>query len=125
MGLAINPTGIEAQLQGALAESISLVLSSGLHVKDGLPLEGSYSQYHFGRMKHYPKDVSIIVMPPSGNDPGGLGEVGLSATSGAIANAWARATGRKPRNFPLNFPVDFTPFPPGAFPQPVVVPISA
>ncbi len=125
VGLAINPTGIEAQLQGALAESISLVLSSGLHVKDGLPLEGSYSQYHFGRMKHYPKDVSIIVMPPSGNDPGGLGEVGLSATSGAIANAWARATGRKPRNFPLNFPVDFTPFPPGAFPQPVVVPISA
>lgn len=125
VGLPINPSGIRAQLEGGLAESISLVLSSGLHVREGLPLEGSYSQYHFGRMKHYPKDVQIIVMPANGESIGGLGEVGLSAASGAIANAWARATGRKPRSFPLHFPVDFTPFPPGALPEPVVVPLSA
>jgi len=106
-----------------LAESISLVLTAGLHIQDGLPLEGSYSQYHFARMKHYPKDVKVIILPANGGAIGGLGEVGLSASSGAIANAYARATGLKPRNFPLNFPVDFTPFPPGAFPQPVVVPL--
>lgn len=125
VGLPINPSGIRAQIEGGLAESISLVLTSGLHVQAGLPLEGSYSQYHFGRIKHYPKDVNIIVMPANGEPIGGLGEVGLSAASGAIANAWARATGRKPRNFPLHFPIDFTPFPPGALPQPVVVPLSA
>ena len=92
---------------------------------EGLPLEGSYSQYHFGRMKNYPKDVTTIVMPANGQPIGGLGEVGLSASSGAIANAWARATGRKPRSFPLNFPIDFTPFPPGKLPDPVVVPLQA
>ena len=64
-------------------------------------------------------------MPASGEAIGGLGEVGLSASSGAIANAWARATGLKPRNFPLNFPIDLTPFPPGAFPNPVAVPVPA
>ena len=64
-------------------------------------------------------------MPANGEAIGGLGEVGLSASSGAIANAWARATGLKPRNFPLNFPIDLTPFPPGAFPNPVVVPVPA
>lgn len=125
VGKPINPTGIEAQMQGGLAEAISLVLTSGLHVHDGLPLEGSYSQYHFGRMKSYPKAVQIIVMPANGEAIGGLGEVGLSAASGATANAWARATGLKPRRFPLHFPVDFTPFPPGAFPTPVVVPVPA
>ena len=124
VGNPINPRGIEAQVEGGLAEAISLVLSSGLHIQDGLPLEGSYSQYHFGRQKNYPTQVQTIVMPGNGEAIGGLGEVGLSAASGAIANAWARATGNKPRNFPLIFPVDFTPFPPGAFPQRVVVPIT-
>jgi isoquinoline 1-oxidoreductase beta subunit len=125
VGAPINPSGIEAQLLGGLAESISIVLRAGLHMQNGLPLEGSYSQYHFARMKHFPKDVQIIIMPANGGAIGGLGEVGLSANSGAIANAWARATGIKPRNFPLYFPVDFTPFPPGAFPTPVVVPVTA
>lgn len=123
VGKPINPSGIEAQLQGALAESISLILMSGLHIERGLPLEGSYSQYHFGRNKHYPKDVRIIILPANGEPTGGLGEVGLSASSGAIANAWARATRQKPRRFPLFFPVDFTPFPPGKLPNPVVNPI--
>jgi isoquinoline 1-oxidoreductase beta subunit len=125
VGKPINPSGIEAQMQGGLAESISLVLTAGLHIQNGLPLEGSYSQYHFARMKNYPKDVKVIIMPANGEAIGGLGEVGLSAASGAIANAWARATGLKPRKFPLNFPIDFTPFPPGAFPNPVVVPVGA
>jgi len=125
VGTPINPSGIEAQLQGGLCESIALVLSAGLHIHNGLPLEGSYSQYHFSRMKHYPKDVKIIIMPANGEAIGGLGEVGLSASSGAIANAYGRATGIKPRSFPLNFPVDFTPIPPGKLPTPVNVPIPA
>jgi len=125
VGNPINPKGIEAQVEGGLAEAISLVLTSGLHIQDGLPLEGSYSQYHFGRQKNYPTQVQTIIMPANGEAIGGLGEVGLSAASGAVANAYARATGIKPRNFPLIFPIDFTPYPPGAFPQPVVVPITA
>jgi len=120
VGRPINPSGIEAQIQGGLIESISLVLTAGLHFQNGLPLEGSYSQYHFARMKHYPKDVQVIVMPASDEAIGGLGEVGMSATTGAIANAYARATGIKPRKFPLNFPVDFTPVPPGMLPSPTL-----
>lgn len=118
VGTPINPSGIEAQMQGGLCESISIVLTAGLHIQNGLPLEGSYSQYHFARMKNYPKDVKVIIMPPtSGEAIGGLGEVGLSASSGAIANAYARATGKKPRSFPLNFPVDFTPIPRASCPR--------
>ena len=123
VGKPINPSGIEAQVQGALAESVSIVLMAGLHVQAGLPLEGSFSQYRYGRNKHYPKNVQIIIMPGKGDPIGGLGEVGMAGCSGAIANAWARATGVKPRKFPLYFPVDFTPFPPGKLPNPVVNPI--
>ena len=123
VGKPINPGGIEQQVMGALAESISLVLMAGLHLRNGLPLEGSYSQYHFGRLRHFPKDVKVIIVPGNGQATGGLGEVGLSASSGAIANAWARATGQKPRRFPLYFPVDITPFPPGKLPNPIVNPV--
>jgi len=123
VGKPVNLSGIEAQLEGALAESISIVLMAGLHVQNGLPLEGSFSQYRYGRNKHYPKDVKVIILPNKGDPIGGLGEVGMAACSGAIANAWARATGLKPRKFPLYFPVDFTPFPPGRLPDPVVNPI--
>lgn len=123
VGTPINPSGIDAQVQGALAESISIVLSAGLHVHNGLPLEGSYSQYHYGRNRHYPKDVKVILMPATGEAIGGLGEVGLSASSGAIANAYARATGTKVRKFPLFFPVDFTPFPPGKLPNRLNLPL--
>jgi isoquinoline 1-oxidoreductase beta subunit len=125
VGKPLNPSGIKAQMEGGLAEAIALVLTAGLHIREGLPLEGSYSQYHFSRMRHYPRDVQVIVMPGNGEAIGGLGEVGLSAASGAIANAWARATGLKPRKFPLHHPIDFTPFPPGALPDPVVVPVPA
>ncbi|UVS80736.1 xanthine dehydrogenase family protein molybdopterin-binding subunit [Actinokineospora sp. UTMC 2448] len=109
-GLPVNPRGLEAQLLGGLTDAISTTLTAGLHIDRGLPLEGSYSQFHYARQADSPTDVRIFIMPPSG-EPGGAGELGVPAAVGAIANAYARATGVKPRSFPINFPVDFEPFP--------------
>jgi isoquinoline 1-oxidoreductase subunit beta len=119
VGKPINPSGIDAQMQGGLSEAIALVLNAGLTIRDGLPLESSYANYRMTAMKDFPKDVQVIVMPNRGDPIGGLGEVGLSANSGAIANAYARATGIKPRKFPLNAPAVFTPVAPGKIPAPV------
>jgi isoquinoline 1-oxidoreductase beta subunit len=116
VGRAINPSGVEQQAHGGIAEAISLVLKTGLTIQDGLPQETSYNQYTFAKMRDFPKDVQIIVMPDVGEAPAGMGEVAMSAPAGAIANAYARATGRKPRNFPLNAQVAFTPVPPGQLP---------
>ncbi|ELP66869.1 molybdopterin cofactor-binding domain-containing protein [Streptomyces turgidiscabies] len=110
VGRPINPRGLEAQLLGGLTDAISTTLRAGLHIDKGLPLEGSYSQFHYARQKDSPKDVKIFIMPASG-EPGGAGELGVPAAVGAVANAYARATGTKPRTFPVNFDVDFTPFP--------------
>lgn len=110
VGRPVNPRGLEAQLLGGLTDAISTTLRAGLHIDKGLPLEGSYSQFHYARQKDSPKDVRIFVLPTD-HDPGGAGELGVPAAVGAIANAFARATGTKPRSFPVNFDVDFTPFP--------------
>ncbi|MES2972217.1 MAG: molybdopterin cofactor-binding domain-containing protein [Pseudomonadota bacterium] len=121
VGKPINTLGIDAQIQGALAEAIALVLNAGLTIRDGLPIESSYSNYRFTKMKDYPKDVQVIIMPNTGEAVGGLGEVGLSVAAGAIANAYARATGIKPRKFPLNAQPEYVLVPPGELPAPVFV----
>lgn len=110
VGRPINPRGLEAQMLGGLTDAISTTLRAGLHIDKGLPLEGSYSQFHYARQKDAPLDVRIFVMPANG-EPGGAGELGVPAAVGAIANAYARATGIAPRSFPIIFPVDFEPFP--------------
>jgi isoquinoline 1-oxidoreductase beta subunit len=121
VGRCINPSGVEQQCHGGIAEAISLVLKTGLNFENGLPREASYNQYTFCRMRDFPKDVQIIVMPNTTNAPAaGMGEVGMSAPSGAIANAYAKATGRKPRNFPLNAQPVFTATPAGQLPPPAV-----
>ena len=121
VGKPLNPLGIEAQIQGGLTDAISLVLNAGLTIKEGLPIESSYTNYRVAKMKDYPKAVQIIIMPVTDEAIGGLGEVGLSAASGAIANAYARATGLKPRKFPLNAQPAYTPVPPGMLPAPQFV----
>ncbi|WP_328840220.1 xanthine dehydrogenase family protein molybdopterin-binding subunit [Streptomyces europaeiscabiei] len=110
VGRVINPRGLEAQLLGGLTDAISTTLRAGLHIDEGLPLEGSYSQFHYARQKDSPQDVRIFVIEGA-DEPGGAGELGVPAAVGAVANAYARATGTKPRRFPVNFDVDFTPFP--------------
>ena len=119
-GNPINPSGIEQQVHGGIAEAIALVLKTGVNFVNGLPLEGSYHHYHFTQMADFPKDVTVIIMPAiPGEAASGMGEVAMSAPSGAIANAYARATRIKPRNFPLNAqpPLeDVTP--PGQLPVP-------
>ena len=121
VGKPINPSGIEQQAHGGLAEAISLVLNAGLTIKDGLIQEGSYKQYRFAKMRDFPKSVEVIVMPNVGDPIAGMGEVGMSAPSGAIANAYARATGIKPRKFPLNARPVFTPTAPGQLPVAPIV----
>ncbi|MGY1781829.1 molybdopterin cofactor-binding domain-containing protein [Geodermatophilus sp. SYSU D01036] len=110
VGKAVNPRGLEAQMLGGLTDAIGTTLRAGLHVVDGLPLEGSYSQFHYTRQADSPADVRVFVIDSS-DEPGGAGELGVPAAVGAVANAYARATGTRPRSFPLVFPVDFEPFP--------------
>ncbi|NRQ48377.1 xanthine dehydrogenase family protein molybdopterin-binding subunit [Aeromicrobium stalagmiti] len=110
VGLCLNPSGLKSQLLGGLTDAIGTTLRAGLHIKNGLPLEGSYSQFHYTRQADSPTDVNIIIMDSS-EKPGGAGELGVPAAVGAVANAYARATGTKPRSFPIIFPVDFEPFP--------------
>ncbi|MCI3278424.1 xanthine dehydrogenase family protein molybdopterin-binding subunit [Streptomyces cylindrosporus] len=102
VGTVVNPRGLEAQLMGAATDGISTVLTAGLHIDRGAVREGSYKDFQWARQRNAPLHFEAHIMPSKG-DPGGAGELGVPAASGAVANAYARATGLKPRRFPLNF----------------------
>ncbi|MER7376149.1 xanthine dehydrogenase family protein molybdopterin-binding subunit [Streptomyces lanatus] len=102
VGTAVNPRGLQAQLMGTAVDGISTVLLAGLHIDKGAVRESSFADFHYARGRHSPLHFEAHIMP-SRRDPGGAGELGVPAASGAVANAYARATGRKPRRFPLNF----------------------
>ncbi|MGW1610394.1 molybdopterin cofactor-binding domain-containing protein [Streptomyces sp. NPDC002285] len=102
VGTAVNPRGLEAQLMGTAVDGISTILRAGLHIDRGAVRESSFADFHYARQQHAPQHFEAHIMP-SRRAPGGAGELGVPAASGAVANAYARATGTKPRRFPLNF----------------------
>ncbi|MFF4568326.1 molybdopterin cofactor-binding domain-containing protein [Streptomyces sp. NPDC001410] len=102
VGTAVNPRGLEAQLMGTAIDGISVVLQAGLHIDRGAVREGSFADFRYARQRHAPLVFEAHVLPSTG-EPGGAGELGVPAASGAVANAYARATGTAPRSFPLTF----------------------
>jgi isoquinoline 1-oxidoreductase beta subunit len=113
VGLPINTRGLEAQMLGGVMDGIAQVLTSGLHFRNGLPLEGSWDNYFYTRQWNVPPDVQVIVMPPTTGQPGGAGEFGVAASMAAVACAYWRATGVMPTEFPITHsgPLNFDPLP--------------
>ncbi|WP_377274456.1 molybdopterin cofactor-binding domain-containing protein [Peterkaempfera sp. SMS 1(5)a] len=113
VGLAVNPRGLEAQMMGGIMDGIAITLSSGLHLKDGHFLEGSWDEYFYTRQWNTPPELQIIVMPPTTSTPGGAGELAVAGAMAAVACAYTRATGTMPTSFPINHdgPLGFDPLP--------------
>ncbi|MEU6680224.1 molybdopterin cofactor-binding domain-containing protein [Streptomyces sp. NPDC046925] len=119
VGLAVNPRGLEAQMTGCLMDGIAQTLTSSLHLRDGHFLEASWDNYFYTRQWNTPPELEIIIMPTTTGEPGGAGELGVSASMAAVACAYGRATGTMPTTFPINHgTLSFTP-------KPTVPPIPA
>jgi len=111
-GFCINPRGLEAQMIGGLQDAIALALTSSLHIKNGIPLEGSWDNYFYTREWNTPLDVQVVIMPNTGDSPSGAGELSVAPAFAAVACAYARATGTLPKYFPINHgTLSFEPLP--------------
>jgi isoquinoline 1-oxidoreductase beta subunit len=111
-GFCINPTGLEAQMIGGMEDGIALALTSSLHIKNGIPLEGSWDNYFYTREWNTPLDIQVIIAANTSNSPSGAGELAVAPTLAAVACAYTRATGTMPTTFPINQgALSFTPYP--------------
>ncbi len=98
--LAINPTSIEAQIQGAALMGLSMCLpGAAITLKDGVVEQSNFGDYPVPRITDMPLMAVFIV--PSADAPTGLGEPGLPPLAPAFANAIAVLTGKTQRELPF------------------------
>ncbi len=97
-GRAIDPVGIEAQVQGAAAWALTTLLGKAVTFENGRTEQTSYAEFPVLRIDQMPKIEVYIV--PSGDAPSGVGEQPVPAVIPAVLNAVFRATGRRIRQIP-------------------------
>jgi isoquinoline 1-oxidoreductase beta subunit len=98
-GLAINPKGVEAQIQGAITDGLSTALRAQITIDKGGVVQTSWPSFKWMTLDAMP--VVEVHRVESPNSPGGMGESGYPSAPAAVANAIAAATGKKVRKFPI------------------------
>jgi len=98
-GIAINPSSIEAQIQGGLIFGLSAALYSGITVKKGGIEQSNFHDYRSLRINEAPQIEVHRVQ--SSQPPGGLGEVGTAIAAPALGNAIFAACGVRLRALPV------------------------
>ena len=98
-GTAVNPLGIEAQMQSAIAFGLTAALHGKLTLVDGAVQESNFHDYPPLRIFEMPKiDVHII---KSDAPMGGIGEPATAPIAPAVANAVFALTKQRLRTLPL------------------------
>ncbi len=98
-GTAVNPLGIEAQVQSAIAYGLTAALHGKLTLVNGRVQESNFHDYQPLRMFEMPHvEVHII---QSGERMGGIGEPATAPIAPAVANAVFALTKQRLRSLPL------------------------
>jgi isoquinoline 1-oxidoreductase beta subunit len=98
-GRALNPDGIRAQLEGAVAWALSAVYYGDITIENGATVEATFADEPIVTFPEMP-DVAVSILEGS-EELGGVGEPGVPPLAPAVANAVAAATGRRYRELPL------------------------
>ncbi len=98
-GLAINPDGVRAQVEGCITMGLSSTLLEEVLVKDGKLQASNFNQYPLLRNADAP-DIDVVVIN-SRTNPSGMGEPPIGPVPAAVANAVFAATGKRLRRLPL------------------------
>lgn len=98
-GTAVNPLGIEAQVQSSIAYGLSAALFGKINVVGGAVQESNFHDYPVLRMVEMPRVTVDIIA--SDARMGGIGEPATAPIAPAVANAVFALTGQRLRTLPL------------------------
>ena len=99
-GLAVNPRGVEAQLQGATIDGLSTALNLEITLRDGQIQQSNFHDYRLLRIRDVPTLFETHILPWGGT-PTGMGEMGLPSLAPALTNAIFNASGIRIRKLPI------------------------
>ncbi|MEA2820305.1 MAG: isoquinoline 1-oxidoreductase subunit beta, partial [Bradyrhizobium sp.] len=98
-GHAVNPSQIEAQVQGSVAFGLSAALYGEMPIENGRMTNLNFDSYELLRLAEMPKVETVVV--PTYDFWGGVGEPTICVVAPAVLNAVFAATGKPMRSLPL------------------------
>jgi isoquinoline 1-oxidoreductase subunit beta len=99
-GLAVNPDGVRAQLEGGVTFGLSAALGNEITIANGRVQQGNFNDFPSLPIEAAPRvEVHLV---SSGESPGGVGETGTACVAAALCNAIYAATGKRVRTLPVH-----------------------
>jgi xanthine dehydrogenase molybdenum-binding subunit len=106
VGKAINPLGLQGQVDGGIIMGIGHALTEEFIVEEGQIFTDYLARYRMPSIKHIPEEIkSIIVEDPTRDGPygaKGVGEISTMPTPPAIINAVYNACGVRLNRIPVD-----------------------
>jgi CO/xanthine dehydrogenase Mo-binding subunit len=105
VGRAINPLGLQAQVEGGVMMGLGNALTEHFIVENGYVITDRLSRYRIPSIVHTPEITSIVVEAPTLEGPygaKGIGEVVSIPTIPAITNAIYNAVGVRIDHLPVD-----------------------
>ncbi|MGB5919757.1 molybdopterin cofactor-binding domain-containing protein [Arcobacter sp.] len=99
-GYAMNPLGIENQIESAVNFTIGYVKYAQITLTNGAVDQNNFYDYEVNKIKDAPDSIKVEIIN-SGEKIGGIGEVGVPPMFAAVINAIADATGKRYTSFPI------------------------
>ena len=105
VGKALNPLGLQGQVEGGVMMGIGNALTENFIVENGYVFTDHLARYRMPSIVHTPDITSYIVEHPVSEGPygaKGVGEIVSIPTSPAITNAIYNAVGVRIKNLPVD-----------------------
>lgn len=106
VGRAINPLGLQGQVEGGLIMGIGHALTEEFIVENGEIFTDTLSRYRMPSIKHLPDDIKVIIVEdPTTEGPyggKGVGEISTMPVPPAIVNAIYNACGVRFNQIPID-----------------------
>ncbi len=101
LGQAVNPQGIQMQIEGCLTMGLSSVLTEEIHFSGGDVKDRNFSSYEITHFSWLPQIETVLVDNPE-LAPQGCGEPAITCMAALLANALFDATGVRLLRLPLS-----------------------
>lgn len=98
-GIVVNPDTVKAQMEGGMIFGLVAAAEGEINFDGGEVVEKNFDTYPMLRMYQTP-EIEVI-LAPSGDAPGGVGEPGTPPIAAALTNAIFAATGERIRHLPI------------------------
>lgn len=103
-GVAINPLGIEAQVESGVAWALSMALKGFMQWKEGSATAENFLDHDVLRLHETPV-IETHIVQSGAESPFGMGEPTVCPVVPAVANAIFAATGQRLRRLPFTMEV--------------------